>query len=257
MAQIPYMNWMGNQPSGSAYDVYQYYLGGGGPGGTPTGGGITSTNVSVPYMGYPSYAAWLAAQGGRDGGGGGITNPNPYDPNQNLGINEDISDYEADAYGVGQTFKGTLAQLKARFKSWKDKKAKAREEKKEKDLMDEIREHNKEGLGSIVEANIATYGSGDRPNTGLNEPGTGKGQSPTGGDVAGTPFAQGGRTDWVEGGMIKDLTKDPEYRGWKKMYESNPEVGSMHDKHPTFIKFYKQHERDKKKFGGLAGLLYG
>ena len=57
--------------------------------------------------------------------------------------------------------------------------------------------------------------------------------------------------------MIKDLTKDPEYRGWKKMYESNPEVGSMHDKHPTFIKFYKQHERDKKKFGGLAGLLYG
>ena len=47
MAQIPYMNWMGNQPSGSAYDVYQYYLGGGSPGGTSTptsggGGGITS-----------------------------------------------------------------------------------------------------------------------------------------------------------------------------------------------------------------------
>jgi len=41
------------------------------------------------------------------------------------------------------------------------------------------------------------------------------------------------------------------------MYETNPEVGSMHDKHPTFIKFYKQHERDQKKFGGLAGLLYG
>ena len=47
MAQIPYMNWMGNQPTGSAYDVYQYYLGGGSPGGTSTptsggGGGITS-----------------------------------------------------------------------------------------------------------------------------------------------------------------------------------------------------------------------
>jgi len=61
----------------------------------------------------------------------------------------------------------------------------------------------------------------------------------------------------AEGGMVKDLTKDPEYRGWKKMYEANPGVGSMHEKHKTFIKFYKQHERDKKKFGGLAGLLYG
>ena len=57
--------------------------------------------------------------------------------------------------------------------------------------------------------------------------------------------------------MITDFNKDPEYRGWKKMYEANPEVGSMHEKHPTFIKFYKQNERDKKKFGGLAGLLYG
>jgi len=61
----------------------------------------------------------------------------------------------------------------------------------------------------------------------------------------------------AQGGMITDLTKDPEYRGWKKMYETNPEIGSMHEKHPTFIKFYKKHERDRKKFGGLAGLLYG
>jgi len=50
MAQIPNMNWMGNQPSGSAYDVYQYYLGGGSPGGTtPTsGGGIMQT--IPPYL---------------------------------------------------------------------------------------------------------------------------------------------------------------------------------------------------------------
>jgi len=43
-----------------------------------------------------------------------------------------------------------------------------------------------------VRANIQRYGSGDRPNTGINTPGSGKGQSPTGGDVQGTPFAQGG-----------------------------------------------------------------
>ena len=43
-----------------------------------------------------------------------------------------------------------------------------------------------------VRANIQRYGSGDRPNTGMNEPGGGKGQSPTGGDVQGTPFNTGG-----------------------------------------------------------------
>ena len=43
-----------------------------------------------------------------------------------------------------------------------------------------------------VRQNIATYGSGDRPSTGMNVAGGGKGQSPTGGDVAGTPFSRGG-----------------------------------------------------------------
>ena len=43
-----------------------------------------------------------------------------------------------------------------------------------------------------VRQNIQTYGSGDRPNVGINRPGGGRGQSPTGGDVAGTPFYRGG-----------------------------------------------------------------
>tara|TARA_R110002020_G_scaffold172919_1_gene363442 strand:+ start:264 stop:1043 length:780 start_codon:yes stop_codon:yes gene_type:complete len=43
-----------------------------------------------------------------------------------------------------------------------------------------------------VRANIQRYGSGDRPSTGMNVAGGEKGQSPTGGDVAGTPFAYGG-----------------------------------------------------------------
>ena len=44
-----------------------------------------------------------------------------------------------------------------------------------------------------VQQNIQTYGNRDRPNEGMNTPGGGKGQSPTGGDVAGTPFVRGGR----------------------------------------------------------------
>jgi len=43
-----------------------------------------------------------------------------------------------------------------------------------------------------VRQNIQTYGNRDRPNTGINRPGGGYGQSPTGGDVAGTPFSRGG-----------------------------------------------------------------
>ena len=39
MVAIPNMNWMGNEPSGSAYDVYRWYLGGGNPNATPGGGG--------------------------------------------------------------------------------------------------------------------------------------------------------------------------------------------------------------------------
>ena len=43
-----------------------------------------------------------------------------------------------------------------------------------------------------VRQNIRTYGNRDRPNTGINRPGGGRGRSPTGGDIAGTPFNQGG-----------------------------------------------------------------
>ena len=43
-----------------------------------------------------------------------------------------------------------------------------------------------------VRANIQRYGNRDRPDRGMNAPGGGKGQSPTGGNVSGTPFAQGG-----------------------------------------------------------------
>jgi len=43
-----------------------------------------------------------------------------------------------------------------------------------------------------VRQNIQTYGNRDRPNRGMNRPGGGRGQSPTGGDVSGTPFSRGG-----------------------------------------------------------------
>ena len=53
-----------------------------------------------------------------------------------------------------------------------------------------------------VRHNIQTYGSGDRPNIGMNRPGGGKGQSPTGGDVQGTPFDMGGLARLLYGGLV-------------------------------------------------------
>ena len=52
-----------------------------------------------------------------------------------------------------------------------------------------------------VQQNIQTYGNRDRPNTGMNAPGAGKSQSPTGGDVSGTPFVRGGRVSYFDGGL--------------------------------------------------------
>jgi len=51
---------------------------------------------------------------------------------------------------------------------------------------------NQRAAANQVRQNIQTYGNRDRPNTGINRPGGGRGQSPTGGDVAGTPFSRGG-----------------------------------------------------------------
>ena len=73
-------------------------------------GGITNTQAAGSYMGYPSYEAWLLAQGGGDGGGNDIP-VNRYDPNQNLGPTN-ITDYEADAYDVGSTWAGSWAKAK-------------------------------------------------------------------------------------------------------------------------------------------------
>jgi len=47
-------------------------------------------------------------------------------------------------------------------------------------------------VAKAIQQDINRGGRGDRDNTGRNEPGGGRGQSPTGGDVSGTPFKHGG-----------------------------------------------------------------
>jgi len=183
-------------------------------------------------------------------------------------FDHEIGDIEGTFSKGWESGKGKIKQ------GWKDEKekwskifgSKKRKEKKEARLQKEIKDYNKRKWKEVqAEKEKAAQTKQQWQQDYSNW------QSPSGRDHAATagigskeskqgaaPGQKGASKDWrAEGGMVKDLTKDPEYRGWKKMYEMNPELGSMHTKHPAFIKFYKKHERDQKKFGGLAGLLYG
>jgi hypothetical protein len=94
------------------------------------------------------------------------------------------------ALGVGfNPFEDTRAAGQW-YKQQKNKKMS--QAKKQAALQQRIRQHE---AAQQVQQNIQTYGNRDRPNTGMNVPGGGKGQSPTGGDVAGTPFVRGGIVD--------------------------------------------------------------
>ena len=63
-------------------------------------------------------------------------------------------------------------------------------------------------------------------------------------DFYGSPKKDGGlmRLGFDKGG--KDLSTDANYKGWKKLYEKNPDVAAMNDNHQQYLNFY---ERDKTK----------
>jgi len=126
----------------------------------------------------------------------GFSGGEPRDPDFGRGLSGNVSwagqQYDKQ-HGVGAyktyNLKKRLARLK-KSKSTSDWNRKQRE-RVEQEIKD--REAAKaKAAAAQVRANIQTYGRGDRPDTGMNRPGGGKGQSPTGGNVQGTPFAQGG-----------------------------------------------------------------
>ena len=57
----------------------------------------------------------------------------------------------------------------------------------------------------------------------------------------------------AEGGM-SDVENDPQYKGWKIIYEVNPDAAEMHPKHKEFVKYYANVERQGKEEGGLMDL---
>jgi len=67
--------------------------------------------------------------------------------------------------------------------------------------------------------------------------------------------AGGGLADIPRGGyedgemVMKDLSKDPNYKGWLKLYEKNPEAAMMGDKADEYLRFY-----NSKAEGGIMDL---
>jgi len=64
--------------------------------------------------------------------------------------------------------------------------------------------------------------------------------------------SMGGRIGFSEGS--KDYNEDPEYRGWKTMYEKNKSIGEMHEKHSEYLNFYNS---QGKAEGGRIGFANG
>ena len=144
--------------------------------GQNTNAGIAGTQAAGSYMGYPSYEAWLLAQGGGGGGGdggGGGSNISTWSPNQNLGPTN-ITDYEAEAAGKGSTWRGSLARVQDAFSNiplpsnllrkgirrWREN----RDVRREQNLQEEIRADNLKAAAAAQQATKTASGVG--PTTG-------------------------------------------------------------------------------------------
>jgi len=99
-------------------------------------------------------------------------------------------------YLLNQGIGAGLGFLRSKFQ-------KGQSRKRVEDQRKQIQEAQVQREANQVRQNIQTYGNRDRPDTGMNRPGGGRGRSPTGGNVAGTPFARGGLIDLYRyGGFI-------------------------------------------------------
>ena len=50
-----------------------------------------------------------------------------------------------------------------------------------------------------------------------------------------------------DGGSVED---DANYKGWKKIYETNPDAAAMNEKHAQYLDYYN---RTPKAYGGVMG----
>ena len=167
----------------------------------------------------------MAQGGGGNGGGGG--GPDIIEEDRfSMGMSPGAMGGKLPGFGnwAKRTF-GPLAHAYSQIptptnllmRGWKGVQRWRQNKKVEEEarLQQEIEDHNIKAAQDAqaarqaqqvqqVQQNIQTYGNRDRPDAGMNAPGGGKGQSPTGGNVEGTPFAQGGRIGYRNGEFVDE-----------------------------------------------------
>ena len=65
--------------------------------------------------------------------------------------------------------------------------------------------------------------------------------------------ANGGRIGYADAGAVIDYESDPNYQGWKMIYETNPDAASMNENHKTYENYYMS-KQNMKAEGGIMDL---
>jgi len=79
---------------------------------------------------------------------------------------------------------------------------------------------------------------------------TGRGPSIDIQGIRNDPYSVLGRAFVADGGIMRlgfddgdtDLSKDPNYKGWKKTYEVNPDAAEMNENHKRYLNFYNRNK---------------
>ena len=72
-------------------------------------------------------------------------------------------------------------------------------------------------------------------------------------------FAEGGgladipRGGYEDGESVVDLSKDPNYKGWLKLYETNPDAAEQNENHAKYLSYYNS-SKNQKAEGGIMDL---
>ena len=65
--------------------------------------------------------------------------------------------------------------------------------------------------------------------------------------------ANGGRIGYADAGAVIDYESDPNYQGWKMIYEANPDAASMNENHKLYENYYMS-QQNMKAEGGIMHL---
>ena len=234
-------------------------------------GGITGTQATGSYMGYPSYEEWLLAQGGADSGSGSgnITN-NRGGINQNLGPTN-ITDYESEAYGVGPTFKGSVARLQDLYsrlptpgnllmrgiRKWRENREIKKEQKRIAEDRTGIGEHDRGTFtGDHPDAPTKTPEQGGwHPGVGGADSGSGSGNiGGAGGSVPPSMRAQGGRIGYNRGRVVNPGGYNGADNTWQGFLASQGEW-QIRPGDKDWRSVYHRWLDSQKADGGIARLL--